>query len=383
MHILYIYPELTIKGGADRVIAEKANYLAEHGYQVTIVTEAQMGRELSFPLHSAIKHVDMGLDFNQQYTQKFLRRAYTYLSLIYNYKSRLRKVLEQEKPDITISTLGRSIDFISEMNDNSVKIGEAHSIRAHLRSFYIMTRRGWAYRSVAKYMKWRTSRRISKLQALVLLTKDDAATWTEAQQTYVIPNSIPFYPQESALLQNKQVIMVGRYNDAKGYDYMIPAWDIVHRKHPDWKLQVYGSGELQDNVLQWIRERHLEDTIILNEPTANILEKYLDSSICAMSSRNEGFPMVLLEAMACGVPCVSFDSPHGPRNIIRNEEDGLLVEYLNPQALADGICRLIEDEQLRKHLGENARTNILRFSKDSVMKQWEELFDTLIKNRKS
>lgn len=383
MHILYIYPELTIKGGADRVIAEKANYLAEHGYQVTIVTEAQMGRELSFPLHSAIKHVDMGLDFNQQYTQKFLRRAYTYLSLIYNYKSRLRKVLEQEKPDITISTLGRSIDFISEMNDNSVKIGEAHSIRAHLRSFYVMEKRGFAYRCVAKRMKWRTSKRISKLEALVLLTKDDAVTWTEAQQTYVIPNSIPFYPQESALLQNKQVIMVGRYNDAKGYDYMIPAWDIVHRKHPDWKLQVYGSGELKDQVIQWIRERHLEDTIIMNEPTANIMEKYLDSSICAMSSRNEGFPMVLLEAMACGVPCVSFDSPHGPRNIIRNEEDGLLVEYLNPQALADGICRLIEDEQLRKHLGKNARTNILRFSKDSVMKHWVELFDTLIKNRRS
>lgn len=382
MRILYIYSELTIKGGADRVIAEKANYLAEHGYQVTIVTESQMGRELAFPLHPAIKHLDLGLDFDQQYTQKFMRRAYTYFSLIRKYKRCLREVLEQEKPDITITTLGRSIDFISEMNDSSVKIGEAHSTRAHLRNFYMMDGRGFIYRCVARYMKWRTYRRISKLEALVLLTKDDADTWTEVQHTYVIPNSIPFYPQESAKLDNKQVIMVGRYNNAKGYNYMIRAWAVVHLNHPDWKLHVYGSGELQNEVVQWIKECHLEDTIILNEPTSNILEKYLDSSICAMSSRNEGFPMVLLEAMACGVPCVSFDCPHGPRNIIRNEEDGLLVEYLNPQALAESICRLIEDEQLRKHLGKNARKNIQRFSKDTVMKQWEDLFDNLTKNHR-
>ena len=112
------------------------------------------------------------------------------------------------------------------------------------------------------------------------------------------------------------------------------------------------------------------------------MEQYLDSSIFVMSSRYEAFPMVLLEAMACGVPCVSFDCPHGPRNIIRNGEDGLLVEYLNPQALADGICRLIEDEALRKQLGAKARQNIQRFSQSVVMHQWTELFDTLISQRR-
>lgn len=380
MRILYIYPEFVIKGGADKIIIEKANYLVTHGYEVIIVTETQMGRKTSFPLEPGVKHIDMGLDFNKQYTQKFFQRGITYFSLMIKYKRRLRRILEQERPDITITTLGRSIDFITDIHDGSVKLGEAHTIRAHLRSFYKLEEKGVAYKCVTWFMKWRTSRNISRLDVLVLLTRDDAATWTEAQKTYVIPNPILFYPKESAKLENKQVIMVGRYNDAKGYDYLIPAWDMVHQKHPDWKLHVYGSGELHDQVVQWIQERHLEDTIILHDPVNNIMEKYLESSFAVLSSRYEGFSLVILEAMTCGVPSVSFDCPHGPRNIIRDGEDGLLVEYLNPQALANGICRLIEDEQLRKQLGENARRDIQRFSKDSVMKQWEELFENLTKN---
>ena len=210
------------------------------------------------------------------------------------------------------------------------------------------------------------------------MTKEDAAAWTEAQQTFVIPNPIPFYPAEGAPLQNKKVIMIGRYNDAKGYDYLIPAWTIVHQKHPDWVLDVYGSGELHDQVVQWIKERNLESCILLHDPVENIMEKYLESSICVLSSRYEGFSLVILEGMACGVPFVSFDSPYGPRNIIRNGEDGLLVEYLNPQALADGICQLIENENLRYQLGKRARDNVKRFSKDNVMGQWDELFKSLL-----
>lgn len=379
IHILYIYPELTIKGGADKVIVEKANYLVRDGYKVTIVTEAQMGRNLSFNLDSKVKHIDMGLDFNRQYNQGFIRRAYTYLTLMRCYRSQMAEVLKEEKPDIVITALGRSIDFITSMKDGSVKMGEAHTIKAHLRSFYLLKNRGFFYRKVAKLMEKRTCKLISRLDALVLLTQQDANDWTEVHHTFVIPNAVPYYPENNAELRNKHVIMVGRYNDAKGYEYMISAWELVHKAHPEWVLDIFGSGELHDSVSEWIVSKHLEDSMIMHEPTDDIMNKYMESSICVLSSRYEGFPMVLLEAMACGVPCVSFDCPHGPRNIIRNEEDGLLVEYLNPPALADGICRLIEDEELRRRLGENARRNILRFSKDMIMKQWENLFQSLLK----
>lgn len=378
MHILYIYPEITIKGGTDKILVEKANYLASHNYDVTIVTESQMSRPLSFEINSFVRHVDLGLDFNKQYSQSIVRRLFTYCLLMYKYKRKLRALLSDISPDIVISTLGRNLSLLTKMTDKSLKIGEAHTTKKHLRSLHLMEEKGGISLILAKYMRWNMCRCASKLDALVLLTHDDAESWHKMAHTYVIPNPIPFYPQEKARLRNKKVIMVGRYNDAKGYDYLIPAWAIIHKKHPDWILNVYGSGELHDDVSRWVKEQKMVDSIILNEPTDDIMEKYLDSSICVLSSRYEGFSLVILEAMACGVPVVSFDCPYGPRNIIKNGEDGILVNYLDINELAAGVCNLIENEEYRKWLGNNARENILRFSKISVMKQWESLFAKLV-----
>ena len=377
MHILYIYSEITILGGTDKVLVQKANYLATHGYQVTIVSEAQMGRPFSFPLDRAVKHIDIGLDFNSQYSKGTLGRAYVYYSLMRQYKKRLRDILNNERPDVTISMMGRSIDVIPSIHDGSVKIVEAHTTKHFLRSYHLMEQRGGAFKYIARYLRKKMVNHVAKLDAIVLLTQQDANDWREAKRTFVIPNAIHCFPKECAALENRQVIMVGRYNDSKGYDYLVSAWKIVHDRHPDWILNAYGSGELHDQVVEWISEHHLENSFILHEPTDHILDKYLESSICVLSSRYEGFSLAILEGMACGVPFVSFDCPHGPRNIIRNGEDGLLVDYLNPQALADGICQLIEDEDLRHRLGAKAKENIKRFSEESVMTQWEELFHSL------
>ena len=378
MHILYIYAEISIKGGTDKILVEKANYLVSHGYDVTIVTESQMGKPLSFKLEDKVCHIDMGLDFGKQYTQGSFRRFMTYSSLMRKYKSRLKKVVDRQRPDIIISAMGRSLSLLSKIDYDGIKIGEAHTTKPHLRSLHLMEQRGGIFKVIAKYMRWKMCRYASQLDALVLLTPNDAEDWKSVVKTFVIPNPISFFPKVSAELVNKQVIMVGRYNDAKGYDYLIPAWEIVHLRHPDWALNVYGSGELRDQVKEWIRERHLETTIIMHNPVDNIMEKYKDSSICVLSSRYEGFSLVILEAMSCGVPVVSFDCPYGPRNIIKNGEDGILIEPLNYQALAEGICQLIENKSLRMQLGANARENVLRFSQDSIMEQWEDLFHKLV-----
>ena len=381
MHILYIYAEISIKGGTDKILVEKANYLVNHGYDVTIVTESQMGKPLSFKLEDKVCHIDLDLDFGKQYTQGTFRRFLTYSSLMRKYKSRLKKVVNKQRPDIIISAMGRSLSLLSKMDYDGVKIGEAHTTKMHLRSLHLMEQRGGVFNIIAKYMRWKMCRYASKLDAMVLLTPNDEEDWKSVVKTCVISNPISFFPEEGAALVKKQVIMVGRYNDAKGYDYLIPAWEIVHQRHPDWMLNVYGSGELRDQVIEWIREKHLESTIMMHDPVDNIMEKYLDSSICVLSSRYEGFSLVILEAMACGIPVVSFDCPHGPRNIIKNGDDGLLIEYLNYQALADGICKLIEDDGLRMLFGKNARKNVLRFSKDSIMEQWENLFHKLVNDR--
>lgn len=377
MHILYIYAEISIKGGTDKILVEKANWLVNHGYEVTIVTESQMGRPLSFEIDNQVRHIDIGLDFNRQYSQAPLKRLYTYISLMREYKKRLKRVVYELQPNIVITAMGRNLSLLSKIGYNGVKVGEAHTTKTHLRSLHLMEQKGMFFKALARYMRWSMCRHVSKLDALVLLTQMDAEEWKNVTKTYVIPNPISFYPEKTAKLQNKQVIMVGRYNDAKGYDHLISAWEIVNQRHPDWILNVYGSGELHDDVCNWVNERKLSNSVILHEPVDNIQEKYLESSICVLSSRYEGFSLVILEAMSCGVPCVSYDSPYGPRNIICNGEDGLLIDYLNIQALADGICYLIENEKFRKRLGENARSNILRFSKDNVMKCWDMLFNKL------
>lgn len=379
MHILYIYSEISIKGGTDKVLVDKANYLANHGYEVTIVTESQMGRPLSFELDVKVRHIDIGLDFNKQYSQGLLMRLFTYITLMIEYRKRLNRTVNELHPDIIITTMGRSLSLLYKINYDGIKLGEAHTIKRHLRSIHLIEQRGSIFKILAKYMRWRMCRNASKLDALVLLTPKDADDWNGITKTYVIPNPVPFFPASGAALDNKQVIMVGRYNDAKGYDYLIPAWANVYHHHPDWKLQVYGSGELYNDVVNLIKDYHLESTIILNEPTDDIMNKYLESSICVLSSRYEGFSLVILESMACGVPVVSYDCPHGPRYIIKDGEDGLLIDYLNVKALSDGICRIIEDERERKRLGHNARENVKRFSKDSVMKQWELLFENMVK----
>ena len=306
MHILYIYAEITIKGGTDKVLVDKANWLINHGYEVTIVTEAQMGRPMSFNLDCKVRHVDMGLDFNKQYSQGSLGRLYTYKSLMKEYKRRLGNTINDLRPDIVITAMGRSLSLLPYMKDGSIKIGEAHTTKQHLRSLHLMEEKGGIFRLAAKYMRWKMCRNVSKLHALVLLTQRDADDWKGMTETYVIPNPISFYPKVASKLDNKQVIMVGRYNDAKGYDYLIPAWEIVHERHPDWILNVYGSGELHDQVVEWIRDRQLEDTIILHEPVDDIMDKYLESSICVLSSRYEGFSLVILDSpFEISFPCFS------------------------------------------------------------------------------
>ncbi len=381
MKIFYIYTSLTTKGGADRVIIEKANWFVEHGYDVSFVTDSQMGRPPVFPLSPKVKLIDFGIDFNKQYGHNFLVRTIIYLKLMPIYRRKMKDLLLKERPDIVITTLGRDVSFITKIKDGSIKIGEAHTTKYFMRSFHLLEKRNIFLKYLTKYFRWSMDRQIAKLDALVVLTPQHVDDWKGKVPVYVIPNSLPFYPDQQSTCENKHAIAVGRYNDAKGYDYMIAAWEIVYQRHPDWILDVYGSGELHDQVVEWVRERHLENSIILHDPVDNIMEKYLESSICILSSRYEGFSMVLVEAMACGVPCVSFDCPYGPRNIISNGEDGYLVDYLNVESLAFSICKLMENEKLRKEIGVQARNNVIRFSRDNVMKKWESLFENLRENK--
>lgn len=378
MKIAYLYPSLNTVGGADRIITEKANYLAEHfGYEVWIITAHQLGKPLFFPLSPRVTHIDLNVDFNQQYRHSLLVRAWIYFKLLRIYKQRLSNLLYTLRPDIVITTISRDIDFLPRIKDGSLKIAEAHVAKPFLRNLHLMQERSLPYRLVGKVWSRRLEKAIRKFHGLVVLTQHDVADWEGIIRPVVIPNSLAFYPEKASTCENKSIISIGRLCEQKGYDQLLEAWRTVAGKHPDWKLQVYGEGEWEGMLKQKIEAWRLAESFILHKPVTNIREKYVESSFYVLSSRFEGFGLVLIEAMACGLPCVAYDCPNGPADIIKDGDDGILVENGNISSLANRICYLIEHETERKQMGKKARQNVRRYLPETVMSKWVDYFESL------
>jgi glycosyltransferase family 4 len=379
MKIAYIYPALNTIGGADRVITEKANYFAEmHNDEIYIITVHQNNVPIYFPLSPKVKHIDLNVNFLEQYNHCLPVRAYKYFSYLRKYKTLLSELLCSIQPDIVLTTISRDIDFLHSIKDGSKKIAEAHVAKPYLRNIHQLVNRGGIYKIIGKHWIKKMEKNIRKFDALVVLTDRDAQLWKGIKECTVIPNSLPFYPEESSNCMQKKIISVGRLDEQKGYDMLAKAWISIHAKHPDWILAVYGSGRIDEKTNRIIKEYHLKDSFLIVQPVKNIIEKYLESSIYVMSSRFEGFGMVLAEAMACGVPCVSFDCPYGPSDIIKDGEDGFLVDNANVEQLAQKISYLIEHDDERSRMGTRAKENIKRYSREIIMEKWIMLFDQLL-----
>lgn len=377
MKIVYVVGCVNLTGGYDRIIIEKANYLAEHGYDVLIVVSYHGNLQLYYPMSDKVRLIDLNINFQEQYNHNIFIRAFIYLTLMRRYCKALTDLLCAERADIVITTLGRDIDFITDINDGSTKIGESHIAKEYVRNLHLMEQRGWLYRLIAQHWRRKLDNKVRRLKTLVLLTQHDADSWGDVAKTTVIPNSLPFYPQQASSCDNKRVIFVGRFNEQKGLEYLIKTWEGVFQKHKDWTLHIYGQGEQEVMLKNLIEDAGLGDVVIVHQPTQQIMDKYMESSMLLLTSRFEGFGLVLVEAMACGLPVVSFDCPWGPADIVKDGEDGFLVEYLNTDEATQRVCQLIEDPEFRKAMGVKARLNVQRYRRDIVMKQWVDLFNSL------
>ena len=229
-------------------------------------------------------------------------------------------------------------------------------------------------------------RRYRRFDALVTLTKADLrdyrATLTKKPKKLTrIPNSVPPMADGLADLDSKVVIAVGRLTRIKGFHRLITAWEQVAAVHPDWKLRIFGAGPQEETLRAQIAEAGLGECVELPGPTSDVGAELEKASIYAMSSRHEGFPMTVLEAMDKGLAVVSFNSPHGPKEMITNEVDGLLVKPRTNANLAAALIRVIEDTELRRNLAAGALETAKKYHVDVIGAQWDALFAELLARR--
>jgi glycosyltransferase involved in cell wall biosynthesis len=377
MKIVYIIHGTYNTAGMERTLSIKANYFADVlGYEVFIITTDQRNRPAYYILSKKIRCVDLDVNFDQYYNKPLLISIFSFLIKQFICKVRLTRKLHELKADIVISMMGRIISFLPKINDGSKKIFEYHFNR-YVRE-QMLENSTWFKKLVYRIRANSELKNVEKLDSFVVLTHEDASMWGNFRNIQVIPNAISFFTKENAKLDNKIVISVGRFEHQKGYDMLLSIWKPVVKKYPDWKLIVYGDGSKRDSIMAQVNKEGLNESLIIKDPVSNIESALLDASIYLMTSRYEGFPMVLVEAMACGLPVVSFRCPCGPADIIRHNEDGFLIENGDVEKMSEYLSLLIKNEVLRKKAGELARVNITRFTQDVVMSKWEALFKDLI-----
>lgn len=377
MKIIYCMYGLYNSGGMERVLSIKANYLAEKlGYDVHIVTTNEKGRIPFYTLSSKIKLHDLSINYADENENTIAKKILPFPFKLYRHWRLLKTLLYHIKPDITISMFGNDIFLLPFIKDGSKKIIESHFSKYHR----LQLNRNGIFKYCDIIRAKLDNFMCSFYDKVIVLTNEDKNNWKEKfrDKVIVIPNPCVLSVNRQAELDNKQVLAIGRLTPQKGFDILIDIWEIVHRNCPDWKLKIIGSGILYTQLIEQVHKKQLQNTITLqNVVSNNIAHEYLDSSIFALSSRYEGFPMVLLESAMCGLPVVAFSCKCGPKDIIENGINGFLIREGSISEFASSLITLINNEKLRKKLGSNLYKKSKEFSLSSIMNKWSVLFNDL------
>jgi glycosyltransferase involved in cell wall biosynthesis len=222
----------------------------------------------------------------------------------------------------------------------------------------------------------RVLKHYADVDRMLALTREDADLWIGQgmNNASFMPNPIPFMPEVPSPRTENVVVSVGRLTDQKGIDMLLDAWAEAAPRHPDWRLRIYGSGEDEEILKKQCTALGLDDSVDWMGRTSDVPGALRGGSVFVLSSRGEGFPLALMEAMATGLPCAAFDCAPGVHEIIRDGEDGLLATLGNTGELARRLDTLMSDKALRDSMGEAARVNVQRFTTDEIVRMWEELF---------
>lgn len=376
MKIIYCTHSTYNPGGMERVLYNKVKYLSEQmHWDVSVVTTDQHGRPSFYPFPESVRMIDLGINYSEDNVKGAFGKICGYLKKRRRHRKLLEELLIKEKADIVVSLYPSESSFIPDIKDGSKKVLEIH----YCKFFRLQYRRKGLLGAIDRWRTWQDERIVRRFDKFVVLTNEDREYWGKLPNICVIPNAAMFVADRYSDVSNKRIIAVGRLDYQKGFDRLIQAWKIIYKsgKYNDWRLDIFGQGEWKEMLQGMIDERGLNSSAFINKPTKNIGKEYAESAMLVMSSNYEGFPMVMIEAMACGLPVVAFDFKCGPKDIISDGENGLIIRNGDIEALAEGMMRLMEDTENRKRMSLNARKIVDTYSEKAVMYKWIGLFNNL------
>lgn len=364
MKILYFLNHITNSGGMERIVIDKINYLADSGYDVSLAYYGTKEDKTFYQLNENVKRLPI---VRYDGDSSFIKRIFVAVKSIVA----IVQIIDLVMPDVIVNANTVIASWILPFIRRKIpKIVELHF---SYDGMLIMNGEIYGEHSMkASFNNWLRKKIYPLYDRCVLLTEDDKKQW-KFDNAVVIPNFTVLDSSIRSDLKNKCAICVGRLSYQKNIDILVDAWSVVAESHPEWHLDVYGGGGLEDNLKQRIETLGLKDFITLKGVSNKIQEEYPKYSLFVLPSRYEGFPLVLVEAMNFGLPCVGFPIA-GNTTVIQNGKNGLLAEERTPKCLANTILEIIGNEDLLKTMSNNAIDSVKRYEKENVMKMWQELF---------
>lgn len=356
MKVCFVIEGMYNSGGMERVLTVIANALCDN-IDISIVTLKQTCKPYYYPISDSVHIYDLDVkDLSQKN----------------GVKKSLSNFLKSNHFDIVVSLGGLELSFLYSIKDGSKKIVWFHFAIDIAKTTWVGPNPSFAARMKAQLQTWKRIFYARKYDRIVVISKADLVKWMRyTSKARLIYNPVTIVKPKLSDKREKAVISVGRLDYQKGFDYLIEAWRIVSKKHPDWCLDIFGEGTLREQLQAQIGTEGLTSCIKLCGQSQQITDEYARHSIYVMSSRAEGLGLVLLEAALCGLPLISFDCPSGPSEIISDGKNGYLVKKVGDvNGLAERICKLIENEAQRKQMGDNAAQMVQAFSVDSIRQQW-------------
>lgn len=381
MRILYCIPHLYNSGGMERVLTQKVNWLAAHtDYEITIVTTELVPEgqsDVYFELDERVRVEALGIDFNADYHKPLLSKYIGHARRLRAYKRALVNYIRANEIDLCISLGGKEVAFMSSLPCRTIV--EFHFAKDHRQQLLDANHTGWFWHLLGRIRTWQLVRDVRSADQIVVLTEKDKQDWQQAGCTNVvcIPNPCAINSRKSKVesRKTKTLLAVGRLHEQKGFDMLLEAWNNVQCTK-DWTLRIVGEGEQRKKLEEQIRDLHLSNVVLAGR-VENMVEEYAAASLFVLSSRYEGLPLALIEAMWCGVPCVSFDCPHGPAELLEDDR-GWLVPAMDVAGLAKQIAYAMNHSEEAVGRAQRAQEYAYeKYSEASIMPQWVRLIENM------